>query len=256
MKIDSRSEPDSTSPAMGSPVGHVRPTTLMIVDGHDLIRHGVRQILETEQDLSVVAEAGDSVTAVTVSTAVRPDVVVLDIEIPGGDPVGTVRRIREGSPDTAVIILSMLDGPELVRDLLEVGVRGYLHKSVARHDLVSAVRAVSRDRARVVLGVSRSSLDHVYGRRDEVLSPRELEVLAATAEGLSNAQIATRLSLAETTVKRHLRNIFAKLSAVSRIDAVNKAVAASIIQPPGARNSSRPGLVAGAVRPFRSRTKN
>jgi DNA-binding NarL/FixJ family response regulator len=207
-------------------------TTVLVVDDHELIRRGVREMLVAEPDLDLVGEAGDSFAAVKIATAVRPDVVLLDVEIPGGAAVDTVRGIKAGSPGTAVVILSMFEGPDLLKQLLDVGIQGYLLKSVAGQELLTTVRAVARDREYVMLGVSRESLDYISGRRDELLSPRELEVLASTAEGLSNAQIAARLSLAETTVKRHLRNIFGKLGAVSRIDAVNKAVAASIFRPP------------------------
>jgi DNA-binding NarL/FixJ family response regulator len=207
-------------------------TTVLVVDDHELIRRGVRDMFEPEPDLALIAEAGDSDTAIELATALRPDVVLLDVEIAGGTAVDTVRGIRAGSPDSAVVILSMFEGPELLKELLDAGIRGYLLKSVARQELLTAIRLVVRDRGYLVLGVSRSSLDQVSRRPDDLLSPRELEVLRATAEGLSNAQIAARLSLAETTVKRHLRNIFSKLGAVSRIDAVNKAVAAAVIPAP------------------------
>lgn len=227
-----------------------RHTTVLVVDDHELIRRGVRGMLEREPDLAVVAEAGDSVTAVEAAAVLKPDVVLLDVEIPGGAVVDTVRGIKAGSPQSAVVILSMFEGPGLVKELLDVGIQGFLLKGVPRLELLTALRSVVRDREHVVLGVSRESLDYATGRRDEVLSPRELEVLAATAEGLSNAQIANRLSLAETTVKRHLRNIFGKLGAVSRIDAVNKAVAASVIRPPYLKKS-RPTEVISCAQQMR-----
>jgi DNA-binding NarL/FixJ family response regulator len=201
----------------------------VVVDDHELVRHGVREILDAEDDMVVVGEAGDSRTAVELAVETRPDIVLLDVEILGDDVTTTVRRIRAQSPESAVVILSMFEGPRLLNNLLDAGVRGYLLKSATRQELVTAIRAVSGDDGRIVLAVSRESLSHVPGQSSETLSEREVGVLRLTAEGLSNAQIAGRLALTEATVKRHLRNIFAKLGAVSRIDAVNKAVAASLI---------------------------
>jgi DNA-binding NarL/FixJ family response regulator len=118
----------------------------------------------------------------------------------------------------------MYEGPDLVRRLLSAGIRGYLLKSIDWRQLVAAIRAVVADDNRVVLDVSRESLNPPReSAPDKVLSARECEVLALVGEALSNRQIARRLSLTEATVKRHLRNIFIKLDAVSRMDAVNKA---------------------------------
>jgi DNA-binding NarL/FixJ family response regulator len=199
-------------------------TTILIVDDHALVREGLRGILDRQDDMRVVGEAGDSAVTLAMVSRHRPDVVLLDIEIPGDEVVTTVRRIRQCSPASRVIILSMYEGPQLVQALLTAGIRGYLVKSTHWQELVAAIRAVCADDDRVVLGVSRDSLRYT---RQEVgagtLSDREREVLQLVGEALSNSQIASRLSLTEATVKRHLRNIFVKLGAVSRIDAVNKA---------------------------------
>lgn len=200
------------------------PTTVLIVDDHVLVREGLRGILETQEDLHVVGQASDAASTVAVAAETQPDVVLLDIEIPGGDAPATVRRIHACSPQSRVIILSMYEGSQLVDDLLAAGVRGYLLKSVHWQELVLAIRTVVADSNRLVLGVSRKSLRPLREKpSDEVLSNREREVLALVGEALSNRQIAARLSLTEATIKRHLRNIFVKLGAVSRLDAVNKA---------------------------------
>ncbi|TDB98894.1 response regulator transcription factor [Actinomadura sp. 7K534] len=203
--------------------------TIVIVDDHALLREGLREILDAEENFRVVGEAGDSAGAVAMITERRPDVVLLDVEIPGEDVTVTVRRIRERSPNTKVIILSMYDGPRLLRSLLAADISGYLLKSVRRQELLAAVRSAHSGDGRVVLAVSQESLAQAQQPAADLLSPRELEVLELTAQALSNTQIASRLNLTEATVKRHLRNIFGKLDAVSRIDAVNKAVAASLI---------------------------
>jgi DNA-binding NarL/FixJ family response regulator len=203
--------------------------TIVIVDDHAILREGLREILEAQDDMVVAGEAGDSASAIALIAEKRPDVVLLDVEIPGADATTTVSRIRALSPSSKVIILSMYDGPRLLRGLLAAGVRGYLLKSVRRQELVTAIRTAHRDAGRVVLDVSRESLARAQDPALDPLSAREREVLELTARALSNAQIAARLGLTEATVKRQLRNIFGKLDAVSRIDAVNKAAAASLI---------------------------
>ncbi|MCK2216263.1 response regulator transcription factor [Actinomadura sp. ATCC 31491] len=207
------------------------PISVVLVDDHALFREGLREILESDRAISIVGEAGDSEGAVSEVARTQADVVLLDVEIPGDEVTETVARMRTSSPQTRIIILSMYDGPQLLSRLLVAGIRGYLLKSVHRHELIAAVHSVHEDASRVVLAVSTNSLAHVESPRAGVLSDKEVEVLQLAAQALSNVQIARRLGVAEATVKRHMRNIFVKLNAVSRIDAVNKAVAASLIQP-------------------------
>ncbi len=202
-----------------------------LVDDHVLVREGLREILEAHDDLEVVGEAGDRDGAIAVVTEKRPDVVLLDVEIPGGDVITTVSRLRATSPETKVIILSMYDGPELVQSLLDLGISGYLLKSVTRHELVAAIRGSQTDPSRITISVSRQSLASMRGGSAVTLSRQERAILQLVAQALSNAQVASQVGITEATVKRHLHNIFAKLGAVSRIDAVNKAATASLIVP-------------------------
>jgi DNA-binding NarL/FixJ family response regulator len=207
----------------------------LIVDDHLLVREGLRRILQAQDDMEVVGEAGDSAAAVAAAGRERPDVVLLDVEIPGDEAAVTVRRLRDASPGSRVIILSMHEGPVLVQELLAAGVRGYLLKSVHWQELVLAIRTVHVDSDRVVLGVSGQSLRSTSegsGAGATALSGREREILGLVGEALSNGQIASRLSLKEATVKRHLRNVFVKLGAVSRIDAVNKAAELGMLSTP------------------------
>ncbi|MFI6177594.1 response regulator [Nonomuraea sp. NPDC051191] len=202
---------------------------VLIADDHTILRETLKQTLELEPDLRVVATVGDARAAVKSAEALRPDVVVLDVEMPGDGVVRTTTHIHRVSPRSRVIVLSMYDDPVLVQELIAHGVRGYLLKSVGREELVQAIRGVCADAERVVLSVSRESLMMSRRPRAGKLSERELSVLSLAAQGLSNAQIGTRLMIAEGTVKRHLRNIFTKLDATSRLDAVNKAMAASLL---------------------------
>ena len=210
------------------------PTTILIVDEHALIRDGLREILESQHDLTVIGEADNNLCAVSKVAEKRPHIVLLDTQVPGDTVTSTVRRIGEASPNSKVIILSEDDSPQLLRRLLILGIRGYLLKNSTRQELISAVRGgrrIRHDNA-VLLAVSRGSVAQAKTLASEVLSDREREVLQLTAQALSNAQIGGRLNIREATVKRHLRNIFVKLGAVSRIDAVNKAIAASLIPAP------------------------
>jgi DNA-binding NarL/FixJ family response regulator len=214
-------------------------TTIVIIDDHAILRQGLREILRAQSDLAVVGEAGDSASAVAVVAEQRPDIVLLDVEIPGEEVTTTVARIHAISPGSRIIVLTMHEGPRLLASLLAVGIRGYLLKSAKWQNLVRAIRTVHTEEQRVVLEVSRESLLPVQEPSAAVLSEREREVLELTAQALSNNQIAHRLGLSEATIKRHLHNIFAKLGAVSRIDAVNKAVAASLIMTKTRYSSSR-----------------
>jgi len=205
--------------------------TVVLVDDHALVREGLREIIDSHDDMVVVGEAANSEEAVAQVVTHRPDIVLLDIDIPGGEPTETVASIRRESPGSQIIVVSMYDGPRLLRQLIAAGICGYLLKSVDRHELVSAIRGVHHGTGRMVLAVSRDSLAHIQGSPDVELSNRELEVLELVAQALSNSQISRLLFISEATVKRHLRNIFVKLNANSRIDAVNKAITASLISP-------------------------
>lgn len=218
---------------------------VVIVDDHALLRDGLNEILETQPDLRVVGQASSSGEALTVVAREQPDIVLLDVEIPGAPAADTVGRLGVISPRSKIIVLSMYDAPQLVRQLLSLGVRGYLLKSVRWRELVAAVRAVHAERDRIVLSVSREGLSQLNELPQELLTAREREILQLTADALSNRQIAAELSLTEATVKRHLRNIFAKLGAVSRIDAVNKAIAGSMIKPSAGTPTHTPNTFPG-----------
>lgn len=210
-----------------------RRMTILLVDHQALVREGVREILETQPDMVVIGEAGDSRSSLALVARNPPDIVLLEVEDPGHDACTTVTQIRKLAPHTAVVILSMFDTPALVQALLDAGVRGYLLKQrTTRHELVSTVRGVHRDKGRVMLSLSSNSLAGIRASRGATLSGREREILQLTAKAFTNSQIGSRLSITESTVKRHLHNIYAKLGAVSRIDAVNKAVAAGLISRP------------------------
>jgi DNA-binding NarL/FixJ family response regulator len=228
---------------------------VVVVEDHMLVREGLIAILETYPDIEVVGSAGDSGGALAAVAEQQPDTLLLDVKIPGDEVTVTVTRVQKISPRTRIVILSMYDGPELVRKLLDLGVDGYLLKNATRHQLVAAIRGVHSDDGGIVLFVSRQSLAQLQDGGPAVLTPRERDVLELVARAMSNAQVAAKLYLTEATVKRHLRNAFVKLGAVSRIDAVNKATAAAQISPRpenvGVVEALPASSVAGHHRPIR-----
>ena len=215
-----------------------RPVRVLIADDHTLFREGIGEILTAAGGIEVVGSAHSGEDTCRKAAELHPDVVVLDVEMPGQGVRETLPQLRRVSPHSRIVVLTMHDDVVLARELLALGAGAYLVKGSTRHELLSAIHSVVVDRGpgHVILSVSQQGLDRVDTTPGELLSAREREVLGLTAEALSNSQIARRLSIAEGTVKRHLRNIYAKLGAVSRLDAVNKAVAASLIPPPEQRS--------------------
>ncbi|SEN90510.1 response regulator [Actinacidiphila rubida] len=209
---------------------------VLLVDDHVILRETLRECLQLEADFEVVGDAPDGAQAVALCSRLRPDVLLLDVETPGQPVDVTVPRVLEASPRTRVIMLSMHESPDLVRELLALGIRGYLNKRVSRQHLVSVIRGCMREGDEVLISVSQFAALPGTGNQDGRISAREREVLTLVADALSNRQIAARLGITEGTVKRHLRNVFEKLGAVSRIDAVNKGVDASLIAPPQPRS--------------------
>jgi DNA-binding NarL/FixJ family response regulator len=205
---------------------------LLLADDHTLMRESVAEMLELESDLTVVGQAADGDQALALAARLQPDVALLDVEMPGLPTPMLVIRMRQATPLTRVIILSMHDGPEYTQELLSLGIRGYLHKSVSLRQLISTVRDATALEDGVTVSVTRRHSFTDPAAADRTLSKREREVVALAAQALSNRQIAVRLEISEGTVKRHMRNVFEKLEAVSRLDAVNKALAASLITHP------------------------
>lgn len=203
--------------------------SILVADDCTLLREAFCYFFATESDFTLVSAVRNGEEAVSLAAKFNPDIVLLDLEMLSTQPHVTVGRLLRHSPGSKVIILSMVDNPRLVRELFHVGISAYLHKSVSRHDLVSAIRSVRRGDVYVTVAVSHETSVLPGESRDGILSIREKEILALVAQALSNRQIGNQLRITEGTVKRHMRNIFDKLQAVSRIDAVNKAVAASLI---------------------------
>lgn len=183
----------------------------------------------TEADLEVIGEADDTTDAITLAQRDRPDVVLLDVEMPGLGADESLRQILKISPTSKVIVLTMHDDARLVKRLLSLGARAYVVKSATRDELLAAIRTVKRGKDNIVLSVSKATMEGLREPETGPLSARELEILTFVARGYSNAQIATTLYISEGTVKRHLTNIYLKLDVTSRLNAVNKAAALGLL---------------------------
>lgn len=212
------------------PPARVR-TGVFLIERSALFRDGLRAILDAEEDLAVVGDAGDLGQALDLVARTRPDVVVLGVESQDDETEEMLQRLAARAPGSRVIVLSQRDGPRPAERLLALGARGYLLKSMPRSCLTAMVAMVRSDDSRSFLALPRTGRAAAPGFTAGVLSERECEVMELVARARTNAQIARQLSITEGTVKRHLRNVFSKLQAVSRIDAVNKAVVASLISP-------------------------
>ncbi|MEV4640617.1 response regulator transcription factor [Actinoplanes sp. NPDC049548] len=202
---------------------------ILVAGDQPLLREGLVELVAAEPDFRVVGQAGNSVTAVQSVAARRPRVVLLDVKMPDHPACATVRHIRRISPGTRVVVLAMDDDLRLLQEVLAAGAHAVLVRSAGRQELLGVIRTVCHE-ANSVLVVSHRNAGRLAVPADNPLSRRQLQVLELAALALSNAQIAARLRIAEGTVKRHLTNVYTKLGAVSRLDAVNKAKAARFLQ--------------------------
>ncbi|MDF5753799.1 response regulator transcription factor [Spongiactinospora sp. TRM90649] len=219
---------------------------VLLVDDQPLLRTGFRLILEAETDLTVVGEAGDGKAAQEQARALLPDVVLMDVRMPGVDGIDATRRIvREamaGAHVPKVLVLTTFDLDEYIVEALRAGASGFLLKDVPPDDLVQAIRVVAAGDAIVAPSVTRRLLDRFATRLPPAhpqstparlgrLTERELEVLRLIARGMSNAEIAAKLVVSETTVKTHVGNVLTKLSLRDRVQAVVLAYETGLITP-------------------------
>ncbi|MGP3753861.1 response regulator [Streptomyces sp. IBSNAI001] len=196
---------------------------VLAVDDHRLLREALCELLEMYEGLTVVAQADDGPSGVRMAGLHRPDVVLLDVEMPGPGPLANLRGVRQAAPEARIIMLTMHDNRQLIDSLLSAGAVGYLHKEADREVLVSAIRSAMAGGTTMFLPRTPSGSGPERGPAPaDALTLRERELMELVAQGLSNRQIGSRLGITEGTVKRHLRNIFDKLGATSRLDAVNR----------------------------------
>ncbi len=201
--------------------------SILIVDDHPVVRAGLSGILAGEPDLTVVGEAASADEAVTVARARQPDVVLMDLRMPGGDGVQATTGVLAAAPGARVVVLTTYDSDADILRAVEAGAAGYLLKDAARSDLVAAVRAAARGETVLAPAVATRLVNRMRRPQPaDSLSGRELQVLRLVAQGLSNGEIGRELSISEATVKTHLLRTFAKLGVSDRTAAVTTALAA------------------------------
>jgi two-component system NarL family response regulator len=211
---------------------------VLIVDDHALFRRGLELVLAAEPDLDVVGEAGDGVEAIERATELTPDVVLMDVRMPGVGGIEATRRIRNAHPSTKVVMLTVSEDEEDLFAAIRAGATGYLLKEVSIDEVADAVRAVARGQALVTPSMASKLLGefNALSRRVDAqhgsaprLTDREVEVLKLVAKGMTNKDIAAELVIAENTVKNHVRNILEKLGLKSRMEAAIHAVREKLV---------------------------
>jgi len=205
---------------------------LLLADDHPIVREGLRAILSTQTDFEVVGEAADGRQLVAQAEALKPDIVLTDLEMPGMDGVEAIRQIRSTLPDTQVIVLTAFNTDDRIVNSIRAGAEGYLLKGAPRNEIFNAIRVVSSGGSLLhPLVASRliESVRKVDSTAAEALTEREMEVLGLLAQGKSNKEIAAALSITERTAKFHVAAILGKLGATNRTEAVTLAVQRGLI---------------------------
>jgi DNA-binding NarL/FixJ family response regulator len=223
---------------------------VVIADDQTLVRDGFRMILDAQEDIEVVGEAVDGIEAVTEARRLRPDVVLMDVRMPGRDGLEATRELLAELPETHVLILTTFDLNEYVYEAMKAGASGFLLKDVPRSQLVDGVRTVAGGDALLAPAITRRVIEQFVRRPPssvrslppslDELTPRELEVLRLVARGRSNAEIAAALFVSDATVKTHVAHALAKLNLRDRVQAVVFAYESGLIEP-GDENERSPG---------------
>lgn len=210
---------------------------ILIVDDHALIREGLRAVLETQPDMELVGEASDGSDGVNMAHIFKPDVVLMDMQLPKMDGVEATRLIIHNDPGIRVLVLSNYMEDDKVLGVLKAGARGYLLKDTGPHELRQAVRDVFHGKSALDPAIQRKLVDQVANPHDkttslvESLTAREREVLKLMTEGMTNEQIAARLSLAQGTARFHVSNVLRKMGFPNRTQAVLYALQNGLVTP-------------------------
>jgi len=198
-----------------------RQIKILTVDDHPILREGIASIIQGEKDMVVVGEASNGREAIEVFRSKRPDVTLMDLQMPDVNGISAIAAIRQEHPQARIIVLTTYEGDVLARRALKAGATGYILKDMIRTELLEAIRAVHLGRKYIPPKIAAELVEH-YAEDD--LSDREIEVLREVARGTSNKIIASHLSITEATVKAHIKNILLKLGASDRTHAVNIAM--------------------------------
>jgi len=206
---------------------------VLLADDHHIVRAGIRQLLESAQDIHVIAEAGDGEEAQSLIEKHKPDVVVLDIQMPKASGIEVTRWVRSHLPEVGVLILTAYDDEPYVMAVLQAGANGYVLKTAKTEELIQAVHEVFEGKSALDPAVTQKLMSNLFKRTDktpvEPLTDRELDVLRLAAKGFTNKAIGVQLTISDRTVQGHLAHIFAKLQAASRTEAVMRGVSLGLI---------------------------
>jgi two-component system response regulator NreC len=217
----------------------MEPIRILIADDHAVMRAGLRLLLNGQEDMQVVDEAGDGWQTVEKAVTLKPDIVLLDITMPGLSGLEAARQIRQRAPEVKLLVLTMHDDEAYLRQFLQIGATGYIVKKAADTELVDAIRAVHRGESFIHPSLTRVLIDRYLQQQPPVkakesveeLTPRETEVLRLVAQGYTSQQIAEQLSISANTVETHRAHIMEKLGLRGRAQLVRYAIARGLLTP-------------------------
>jgi DNA-binding NarL/FixJ family response regulator len=205
---------------------------ILLADDHQVVREGLRRMLELEADLKVVGEAGDAQEVLTQVESLSPEVILMDIKMPGVDGIELTRKVKKKYPSCNIIMLTLYD--EYLPQAIDAGATGYLLKDIKREELIRAIRAVHQGRAPLDLSITQEQLAELAtqadGKQRGILSERESTILRLIANGAATREIAEHLFLSQASVKRSVSRIFEKLGVHNRSEAVSEAYKRGLIQ--------------------------
>lgn len=212
---------------------------LLLVDDHDVVRTGLKMLLEGQPDLIIVGEAKNGLQAITLASSLSPDVVVMDLTLPDISGIEATRQLKTDHPDIAVVALTIHEDEQYFFAMLQAGASGYIPKRAAPEDLISAIRAAANNEIYIYPSLTKALVTDYLSRGSQETRPtsmdsltaREEEVLALLAEGLSNDEIGEKLSISKHTVARHRENLMRKLELHSRSELVKYAIRKGLISP-------------------------
>jgi len=212
---------------------------LLLVDDHEVVRTGLRMLLENQEDIEIVGEASNGEEAIRLAHQLLPDVVVMDITLPDISGIEATHRLKERHPEIAVVALTIHEDEQYFFEMLQAGASGYVPKRAAPEDLINAIRAARAGEIYLYPSLAKALVSDYLGRKDEIteqetlepLTQREEEVLELLAGGLSNEEIAERLVISKHTVARHRENIMRKLNLHNRSELVKYAIRKGLISP-------------------------
>ena len=206
------------------------PIRLLIVDDHMVVRAGLRDILSSQPDFEVIAEATNGVEAVALADRLNPNVILTDLAMPQMDGTTAIGKIKAKHQDIQILVLTTYDSDSDVLPAIEAGAIGYLLKDSGREELYAAIRAAAEGKPLLTSSVASRLMERMRGPAIEALSPREIDVLKLVARGANNQEIANQLYITQATVKSHLIRIYGKLNVSDRTAAVTKALEQGILR--------------------------